>query len=449
MPASIFFDFKLPNATTWFYFSLLLAVALFFKFARLLSIRNWDVLSLFLLVPGLLLLQEARAPTTDASVRPAEDPTTPAGAGASPAQAHHLRSIAYLWLLCGSGYFLARCLFDLALVRRPALQPNLTPGGLTWLGVALFVCLAFVAVRSPERDADPVGKKSAGMVEMEQQVESAARAVADFDTRVWVAILGHLAIVTGLVLIGRRHFQDAPGGVAAAAFYLLLPYTALFAGQIHHVWPTALLVWAVAFYRWPSVAGVLFGLAAGSAYFPALVVPVWFSFYWRRGAGRFAAFFTLTAGLSLAVTGFILWMQGNLAATLRSALDLSDWQAWKAPTTEGFWQGIHWAYRIPVFIAYLAFVATTLFWPAPKHLAHVLALSAAVLISIQFWYADQGGVYVLWYLPLLLLLVFRPNLAERRPPIIAADTDWLARTGRMLGRFLLRMLSPEPLVRVR
>ena len=58
---SVFFDFDLPNATTWFYFSGLLAVALFFKFSRLLSMRNWDVLTIFLLVPGLLLLQESRS----------------------------------------------------------------------------------------------------------------------------------------------------------------------------------------------------------------------------------------------------------------------------------------------------------------------------------------------------------------------------------------------------
>src|SRR5438128_6466528 len=62
VPASIFLDFNLPNATTWCYLSLLLAVALFFKFTRLLSVRNWDVLTLFLLVPGLLLLQEANSP---------------------------------------------------------------------------------------------------------------------------------------------------------------------------------------------------------------------------------------------------------------------------------------------------------------------------------------------------------------------------------------------------
>src|SRR5438270_721930 len=58
--ASIFWDFNLPNSTTWFYFSFLLAMALFFRFSRLLSIRNLDIVTLFLLVPGLLLLQESR-----------------------------------------------------------------------------------------------------------------------------------------------------------------------------------------------------------------------------------------------------------------------------------------------------------------------------------------------------------------------------------------------------
>src|SRR5438477_4029804 len=68
---SIFFDFNLPNATTWFYFSFLLAVALFFKFSRLLSVRNWDVVTVFLLVPGLLLLQQGRTHPADPGKHPA------------------------------------------------------------------------------------------------------------------------------------------------------------------------------------------------------------------------------------------------------------------------------------------------------------------------------------------------------------------------------------------
>ena len=115
---SIFLHIELPNAPTWFYFSALLAVALFVKFSRLLSVRNWDVLTLYLLMPGLLLLVES--------------------GGAS--------RWGYLWLECASGYFLARCLVDLALVRRPALSPNLNLAGLAWLAGALFVSLVTVAV---------------------------------------------------------------------------------------------------------------------------------------------------------------------------------------------------------------------------------------------------------------------------------------------------------------
>jgi hypothetical protein len=98
-----------------------------------------------------------------------------------------------------------------------------------------------------------------------------------------------------------------------------------------------------------------------------------------------------------------------------------------------------------VFIAYLAFVLGTLFWPVPKNLAQALALTTAALIGVQFWYADQGGVYVLWYLPLLLLLVFRPNLHDRRALTITAESDWLALTARQLWRALRWVVRmPEP-----
>src|SRR4029077_4686356 len=103
-------------------------------------------------------------------------------------------------------------------------------------------------------------------------------------------------------------------------------------------------------------------------------------------------------------------------ASVQSAWSLSGWLPWeKLPQgMYGLWQGkegsIHWAYRLPVFLIYATFLVATLFWPSPKNLAHVLSLSAASLLGLQFWYADRGGVHVLWYLPFLLLMVFRPNL---------------------------------------
>jgi hypothetical protein len=263
-----------------------------------------------------------------------------------------------------------------------------------------------------------------------------------------------LAIVIGLVVIGWRHFQDAHAGVAAATFYLLLPYTAYHVDQVHHVLPTAFLVWAVAAYRRPILAGVLLALAFGNGYFAILLLPVWASFYWRRGTGRFLAAFVLVAGVALAVFVGSLWMDGHLARSIKAALDLYEWQPWKQPnaeTTQGFWTGVAWAwaYRLPVFIGYMAFVTATIFWPAPKNLAHLIALSAAVLIGVQFWFADQGGVYVLWYLPLLLMLTFRPNLSDRVAPPIHSETDWLSRALRALARYGSRLLKlPEPIARV-
>jgi hypothetical protein len=432
---SVFFDFELPNATTWSYFSFLLAVALFFKFRRFLSIRNWDVVSLYVLVPGFLLLQQANE-----------------AAGGDPAKANGSTWGVYVWLLGGCGYFFLRCLLDLVLVRRPALAPNLNAAGLTWLGAALFVCLISVAMRSPQAaPTETVGKKSIGQEEMERRVETAAAEVAGRDTNFWVrrclAVLCHSAVITGLIFVGWKHFQDVHLGIAAATFYLLIPYTALHVGQLQIVGPAAFLVWAVVLYRRPLLTGTLLGLAAGLAYFPVVVFPVWFSFYRGRGAGKFATAFLIAGGIVLAFVA-VLFLGGDIAA-LKTASALPDWQAWKQPKSHSIWQDVHWAYRLPVFVVYLAFVITTAFWPMPKNLAHLLALATANLIGIQFWYAEQGGVYVLWYLPLLLLLVFRPNLSERMSPPLISEPGRFGWAGRRILRPVLDWLrGPEPLARV-
>jgi hypothetical protein len=480
VPVSIFLDFNLPNATTWFYFSFLLAMALFFKFSRLLSIRNWDVVMIFLLVPGLLMLQQSRgrAMTEDAATVAAR--AASAGIGTSAATQTGLTGMTqlaaaelaateqgpgtwpgYVWLLVGSVYLLLRCLLDLVLVRRPALGPNLNSGGMAWLAGAMFICLAAVAFRPPERanlhapavqaelpaqSNETVGQPSAPVKLAQSQFDGSFILERTF------AILCHLAVVIGLILVGRLHFQDTASGMAAATFYLLLPYTGYFVGQVHHVLPMALVVWSVVFYRQPTLAGIFLGLAAGTMFFPALIAPLWISFYWKRGAGRFAAFGAVAGALCLAVTGLVLWFTQDLGQVVAETMALSDWQPWnwKAPSHEGFWQGVHWAYRTPVFILYITLVIVTAIWPQPKNLAHVLALSAGVLIGVQLWYADQGGVYVLWYLPLVLLLMFRPNLSDRRPNVIQPDNDWLTAVlgwARNVFRRLFR--APNTLVRVR
>jgi hypothetical protein len=436
MGSSVFLDFNLPNAATWFYFSLILTLAVFFQFTRLFSLRNLDLLTLFLLAPGFLFLQEAHA------LLAAGSPTAPEGS--EPARLHARGQselvVAYGWLVVGSMFWFARAIADLALVRRPTLSPNLNAPGLACLGLALFVCLCAVAVR---RSYDPseqalVGKRPIpitqfreGATAVVKQTQNGNPLAADAQVLVerGLAISCHAAVVIGLLFIGARHFGDRTTGMAMAGLYLLLPYSAYHIGQFHHVWPAAFVTWAVFFYRRPAVSGGLIGLAAGSSFFPVLLFPLWAGFYSRRGTGRFAVSFLGAAAVSVGVVALVLWVDGRAAKSIADALTLSDWQPWKVPQTESLWTGTHWAYRLPVFVLYVAFLVGVTVWPNPKNLSHLVALSAAVLLGVQFWYADRGGVYVLWYLPLLMVMVFRPNLTGHEPPAIEPDGGMLRWAG--------------------
>ena len=425
MDYSVFLDFRLPNATTWVYFSFLLTLALFFQFGRLFSVRNLDLLTLFLLAPGFLLLQDAHGIFRT-------DPTS--------ARAGRELTIAYAWLIAGSAYWFVRTIIDVAFVRRPALGTNLTPAGLGWLGLALFVCLTAAAVKNSDpREHVHIGKKPAPL----SQVQEGAAVVVEHaqngtdspasaaEVRLWVerglSLACHLAVIVALLLICRTHFQDWTAGMATVALYLLLPYTAFHIGQFHHVWPTAFLMWAVFWYRRPAVSGSLLGVAAGSSFFPLLLFPLWFGFYSKRGVGRFGVAFLAATAVSVGLMALILWWDGRMGSSVAAALHLSDWQPWKVPRTESLWTGAHWAYRLPIFVIYVAFLVAVTFWPSPKNLSHLVALSAAVLIGVQFWYADRGGVYVLWYLPLVLLVIFRPNLTNAEPPPLEPGAGMMVR----------------------
>ena len=212
----------------------------------------------------------------------------------------------------------------------------------------------------------------------------------------------HAAVVIGLLMIGIGHFQDRSVGMAMGTLYLLVPYTAHRIGQLHHVWPTAFLVWAICLYRRPVAAGWLLGLAAGTSLFPAPLFPAVVRLHFRRGAGRFALAFTF-GGCQPRCDGYgvVAGWPGQFRPG-RGALP-SRLAAMASPQHREHLDGVHWAYRLPIFVLFVAFLAGVAVWPSPKNLSHLIALSAAVLIGVQFWHADQGGLYVLWYLPLILL----------------------------------------------
>jgi hypothetical protein len=226
-----------------------------------------------------------------------------------------------------------------------------------------------------------------------------------------MATLSHFAVVFGIVVVGYRHFDNFRMGVGAATLYLMLPCTALMTGRVDHVLPAALLLWAVVSYRRPLSAGIFIGLATGVVYYPIFLLPLWLSFYWQRGIWRFLGGLSATLALMILSLAFVSADFAQFQANVQKMFGL-----W-LPVREGLggiW-GLGWdpVYRLPVLAAFVAISGSLAIWPAQKNLGTLLSCSAAIIVATQFWHPHGGGLYITWYLPLLLLTVFRPNLEDR------------------------------------
>ena len=450
----ILYQYEKVNPTSWAYLSSLLLLALFFKFNRVFSIRNLDLFLLISLAPGLLLVQFSFE-----------------NEGFKPELSLQLQALGFLWLFAVGGLLMTRLLLDAAMVRRPLLEPNLNAAGLAFLGSSLLFFLMTNVVTGIPNPNDTSPARRAAEVKADAQaaqngegdtfdteapgywllylmpristqtVISGGEAQPDTDqerseqqqeiretTARVMAILSHVLIVVGVVLVGARHFENVTAGIGAATTYLLLPYTALWTGHVQHALPAALLVWAVVFYRRPLVAGMLIGLAAGTIYYPLFLLPLWCSFYWERGVKRFLTGWLLTVAvlvLTLALTAVTLdRFVAHLSQMLGLRLPLQENLKGIWRNEEGFWNP---QYRLPILIAYVALAISFAAWPGRKHLGTLMCCTAALMVGAQFWHAHDGGIFVAWYLPLVLLTIFRPNLEDRVAVATVAEGWWQAR----------------------
>lgn len=419
----ILFGYKL-NPTTWAYISALMMIGTYFKFHRFWSVRNLDLVALIGFSPGFLLVYY----------------------GLLPPQRVELVQTGYVWIFIASAFFLIRLLVDVVMVRRPLLEPNLSASGLTFTGLSLLVFLmANVITNPPERlenllgneevarspnpgcplfqafarSADPGGVSKDLAAPDEHRTARMRMAAA----RTAATVAAHLLVVAGMIWIGFRHFDNIHTGVAAATLYLLTFYTSQLTRQLDHVAPAAFLVWAVAAYRRPFVAGILIGLAAGAIYYPLFLLPLWCGFYWRRGLVRFLLGVVVTLALLVGILALLSPDVGAFSADVRQMFGLRNPLEVQV---SGFWHYCgedYRVYRMPVLAAYLVLCAGLAIWPAQKNLGTLLSCSAAVMLAAQFWHADQGGLLMGWYLPLLILTIFRPNL-EDRVALAAVQPAW-------------------------
>ncbi len=436
----ILFEYEL-NPTTWVYISSLMSIGIFFKFGRFWSIRNLDLLLLISFAPGLLMV--------------------------APHRTEWVQQFGYSWLFTVSGLMLIRMLLDTLMVRRPLLEPNLSASGLTFTCIAMLVFLTTNVITQSLKESEVTGAILADHVLQKKELPEAVPAAeqtpvgyplfhifASFSDRPApkdtppeqveralirravtrsMAVLAHLAVVLGLMVIGYRHFENLHIGVAMASLYLLLPYTAQTTPRLDHVAPAALLVWAAEAYRRPAVAGLLIGLAASLIFYPLLLVPLWCGYYWQRGRWRFLM---AVAAVLLLMTFSLLLLSKDketFLSQLRQMYAVEEIRGIfqpKPPSDQiaGFWHFHVPYYRIPVLMAIVVLGGSLAIWPPQKNYATLISCSGAVMLAWQFWHMPGGGTYLNWYLPLGLLMIFRPNLEDRiaSSAVVPAEATWLA-----------------------
>ena len=223
-------------------------------------------------------------------------------------------------------------------------------------------------------------------------------------------IMAQFGIVLGMIAVGHCHFGNLKTGIAAAMLYLLLPYVNQMTGRIDHALPGMLRVLAVAIYRRPVFSGFLVGLAGSLVFYPFFLLPLWISFYWKRGAHRFIIG-VVSAVLMMGL--LLLFSPPELGSYAEQIAGMFGLHSMIVHDPVGLWSFFPTYYRIPVIALFFVVSFGLILWPTQKNLATLISCSAMLMLGVQFWQGDSGGLYMGWYLPLLILTFFRPNLEDR------------------------------------
>lgn len=462
----ILYFYQSPEPATWILLSSFLLISIYFVFHRFFSIRNLDVLLLLLLSPGLLMVYEGRRmkledfPQVSTSLLAAGDKSVasvtatrmishpqenpPAADSASDVSSHYpeVEPTEHIWnaeslqyygfaaLLLACAFLTIRMMVDPALVRRPLLVPNLSIGGLGFIGVCLFVFLMTIVVTSTPREQEirgphlgpgyaflnmlpqlpttPLTDTSGQLSVTETPPDEMARLLPNL-ARIF-AVVSNLAIVLSIIGVGYWHFDNVKTGIGCAVMYLLLPYTAQMTGNLEHIAPAALMTLALLAYRQPMLSGSLMGLAAGLVYYPLFLLPLWISFYWKRGL----ASWLIGAVLALLVLVGLLLLQGWQEFLEHLSRMFGVWLP-RMGGLEGIWgpNRIQADYRLPILVGFILLSGSYAIWPSRKNLGTLMSGTAVVMLAAQFWHGYGGGLYMAWFLPFTLLTVFRPNLDDR------------------------------------
>jgi hypothetical protein len=254
------------------------------------------------------------------------------------------------------------------------------------------------------------------------------------------AIFFDLLCVAGLFVLGRRLARsrgdaDDPDdaaatkagnrlGVILAFAWLAYPYTDfVLQSSSNDSLPAALLIWSLVAFAQPLARGALLGVAAMCKFAPLALAPLYLAGgrgLWHRSgregrlrgallfAGGFAAALALMLAHPAIDPGLATFWERTIGSQAGRASPFSAWgQA-----------DLEWLQTL-VKLAVVALALGVALWPARRSLVQVAALAAAVTIAVQLTAEHWFYLYIVWFLPMLLVAIAtpaRPRADEEDPP---------------------------------
>jgi Glycosyltransferase family 87 len=232
-----------------------------------------------------------------------------------------------------------------------------------------------------------------------------------------------LLTIAGLIAFGMRFRRGREGrrlGLLLAWLWAACPWSLLGMSKSTNDGMVALLVVLVMLVLTsPVKRGVLIGLGAASKFFPAALLPlvaVGRGTEDRSAVRKVLAAFVIVTGVSFAVLLPPGGIQEVWQHTLGYQLTRTDiFSLWALHPTLA-------PIKVALEVGAVALAVLVGFRPrGPRTVAQVAALGAAVTIALQLPALHWFYLYIVWFLPLVLIAVFATDApAAEEPPVLDA-----------------------------
>ena len=234
------------------------------------------------------------------------------------------------------------------------------------------------------------------------------------------AIFFDLFSIAGLIVLGRRLAGNRLAAILALA-WLAYPYTAfVLQSNSNDSLLAALLIWSLALFAQPLARGALLALAVATKFAPLALVPLFLA--GRDGlatarstlrarlrpslrfAGAFAATALLIFAHPLIDPGIATFWERTIGSQAGRESPFSIWGQVDLEV-------LHTAVKV----AAVGLALTVALLPRRRSMAQVGALGAAVMIAVQLTAEHWFYLYIVWFLPLLLLAIAVGQRRESSP----------------------------------